>query len=199
MHEYSVDIKDHKIIYYLSIASFFLSSFLSYFLNLLITKSPWNVISVSLTAMGVFTCLYALFDKHIWKWKILKKLGIIKNPNLNGVWEGVFLSSYHEFNSELPISLTIVQTWSKISIRGTFNHSDSFSNTASIKVNLGNEISLFYSYYNDKKPEYYNLGTSNHRGYANLKIKGDLMEGKYFNDPTNNQNWGKMKLKKVNV
>ena len=198
MHEYSVDIKNHKIIFYLSITSFF-SSFLSYLVNLIITKSPWNVISVSFTAMGVFGCLYALFDKYIWKWKILKKLGIIKNPNLNSVWEGIFLSSYHGFNRELPISLTIVQTWSKISIQGTFDHSDSFSNTASIKVNLGNEIRLFYSYYNDKKPEYYNLGTSIHRGYANLKIKGDLMEGKYFNDPTNNQNWGKMKLKKVNV
>ena len=40
------------------------------------------------------------------------------------------------------------------------------------------------------------MGTSNHRGYANLEINGNSMEGNYFNDPSNN-NWGKLNLKKL--
>ena len=41
------------------------------------------------------------------------------------------------------------------------------------------------------------MGTSNHRGYANLEINGNSMEGNYFNDPSNNKNWGKLNLKKL--
>ncbi|HHW6793262.1 TPA: hypothetical protein ACU2YK_002666 [Staphylococcus aureus] len=197
MHEYSIDVENNKIIFFLSIVSIFISSGLTTIINLIILKIPYIEIVISVTAISIFGILYSLFDKFIWKWKILNKLGIIKIPNLNGRWEGQFQSSYYDFKENLPVSLIIEQSWSKICIKGKFNHSKSSSNTASIKVNLGKEIKLLYSYYNDKKPEYYNLGTSNHRGYANLEIYENAMEGNYFNDPINNDNWGKMKLEKV--
>ena len=104
-----------------------------------------------LLQQSVFLAFYILlFDKFIWKWKILHKLGIIKIPNLNGKWKGNFQSSYHDFKENLPVILIIEQSWSKICIKGKFNHSKSSSDTTSIKVNLGKEIMLHYSYYNDK-------------------------------------------------
>ena len=197
MHEYSVDVENNKVIFYLSIVSIFISSVLTMIINLCIEKIPYIEITISITTISIFGILYSLFDKFIWKWKILHKLGIIKIPNLNGKWKGNFQSSYHDFKENLPVILIIEQSWSKICIKGKFNHSKSSSDTASIKVNLGKEIMLHYSYYNDKKPEYYKMGTSNHRGYANLEINGNSMEGNYFNDPSNNKNWGKLNLKKV--
>lgn len=197
MHEYSIDVENNKVIFYLSVISIFISSGLTTIINLLITKIPYIEITISITAISIFGILYSLFDKFIWKWEILNKLGIIKIPNLNGKWEGQFQSSYHGFKEYLPVALVIEQSWSKICIKGKFNHSNSSSNTASIKVDLGKEVKLLYSYYNDKKPEYYKMGTSNHRGYANLEIDENSMEGNYFNDPANNKNWGKMKLEKV--
>ena len=68
---------------------------------------------------------------------------------MNGKWKGNFQSSYHDFKENLPVILIIEQSWSKICIKGKFNHSKSSSDT-SIKVNLGKEIMLHYSYYNDK-------------------------------------------------
>ncbi|MDN6842637.1 MAG: hypothetical protein L0L94_09925, partial [Staphylococcus equorum] len=157
-------------------------------------KIPYVEFTVSFTAIGIFGILYALFNNYIWKWNFLK--GIVKIPNLNGVWKGEFQSSYHNFNKSLPVVLIIEQTWSKICITGEFNHSKSSSNTASLKINDGGGVKLLYSYYNDKIPQYHEMGTSNHKGYANLEIKRDSMEGNYFNDPTNNENFGKMKLLK---
>lgn len=197
MHEYSIDVKNNKVIFYLSVISLFISSVLTTSINLLIVKIPYIEGAISITAISIFGVLYSLFDKFIWKWEILNKLGITKIPNLNGKWEGQFQSSYHEFKKDLPVTLVIEQSWSRICIKGKFNHSNSSSNTASIKANLGKEVKLLYSYYNDKKTEYHKMGTSNHRGYANLKINGKSMEGNYFNDPANNKNWGKMKLEKV--
>ena len=41
-------------------------------------KIPYIEITISITTISIFGILYSLFDKFIWKWKILHKLGIIK-------------------------------------------------------------------------------------------------------------------------
>ena len=118
-------------------------------INLWIEKIPYIEITISITTISIFGILYSLFDKFIWKWKILHKLGIIKIPNLNGKWKGNFQSSYHDFKENLPVILIIEQSWSKFVLKESLiilNHQV----IASIKVNLGKEIMLHYSYYNDK-------------------------------------------------
>lgn len=196
MHEYSIDVEHSKILFYLSALSIILSGIITTLLNVFIGRIPFIEFTVSITAIGIFGILYSLFNIFIWKWKILRKIGIVQIPNLNGEWEGEFCSSYHNFEESLPVVLVIEQTWSKICIRGKFNHSKSSSNTASLKINDGGGIKLLYSYYNDKDPRYYKKGTSNHRGYTSLEINDDSMEGNYFNDPTNNKNHGKLTLLK---
>ncbi|GAF21003.1 hypothetical protein JCM19047_670 [Bacillus sp. JCM 19047] len=196
MHEYSIDAEHSKIFFYLSALSILISGIIATLLNVLIGKIPFIEFTVSITAIGIFGILYALYNKYIWKWKFLKTIGLVQIPNLNGRWKGEFRSSYHDFNKSLPVVLVIEQTSSKICIRGKFNHSKSSSNTASLKINEGGGIKLLYSYYNDKDPRSYEIGTSNHRGYASLEINSDSMEGNYFNDPTNNQNHGELTLLK---
>ncbi|GEL76666.1 Cap15 family CBASS effector [Tenuibacillus multivorans] len=196
MHEYSIDIERNKIFFGLAAISIIISGLVSSFINAIILTIPFIEFTVSIAAMGLFGILYSLFDKFIWKWKLLKKIGLVQTPNLNGTWKGEFSSSYYDFQESFPAVLIIEQTWSKVCIRGKFNYSKSSSYTASLKVNDGGGINLFYSYYNDKDPEHYKKGMSNHRGYGRLQIIDDSMTGYYFNDPTNNKNHGKLILSK---
>lgn len=150
--------------------------------------------------MTVFGIIYKLLDEYCWRWKWIRRLGIIKTPDLNGRWKGKLYSSYHEFKEDdsLPAILTIKQTWSKIYIRGQFSNSKSLSYTTSIKVLDDGKTKVFYSYRNDKKPEYYDKDFSDHKGYGELEFndKVEKIEGIYFNNPTNNPNHGKLFLEK---
>lgn len=194
MHEYSIDVERNKIFFGLAAISILISGGASSLLNALIVTIPFIEFTVSIAAMGLFGILYALFDKYIWKWKFLRTVGIIQTPDLNGTWKGEFKSSYYNFEESFPAMLIVEQTWSKICIRGKFNYSKSSSYTASLKINDGGGIRLIYSYYNDKEPEHYEKGMSNHRGYGSVVIFDDSMTGHYFNDPTNNKNHGTLIL-----
>lgn len=196
MHEYSIDVEHNKVYFWLAVISILISGGISSFLNALIITIPFIEFTVSIAAIGVFGALYAIFDKCIWKWKIFKMLGLVQTPNLNGTWEGEFKSSYHDFKEEFPAVLIIEQTWSKICIRGKFNYSTSSSYTTSLKINSGGGIKLMYSYYNDKSPQAYKEGMSNHRGYGSLEITNDSITGYYFNNPTTNANHGTLTLSK---
>lgn len=197
VHEYSIDVDNKKIYFFLALFSFIVSMLIATILNYLISITHFIEISVSISSLSLFGIFYTLFDKYVWKWKLLTKIGIVKTPNLNGEWKGELYSSYFNFAKKQDASLIIEQNWSKIYIKGNFNQSSSSSNTTSLKVNSGGSIKLLYSYYNDKHPEYYQQDNSNHRGYANLEISDNIIKGNYFNDPTNNKNHGKLHLKKV--
>lgn len=196
LHEYSIDVDKNKVYFILAVISIFGSMIIAFLLNCLINVMPFIELTVSIAAFSVFGILYKLFNKYIWKWKWVKKFGIENTPNLNGTWEGELQSSYFDFKISQPATLVIEQTWTQICIKGEFNKSSSSSDTASLKINSGGGIKLLYSYYNDKAPEFYQEGTSNHRGYANLEIIENVAKGNYFNDPTNNSNHGKLKLEK---
>lgn len=194
MHEYSIDVERKKIYFGLAAISIVISGIVSVLINIIITTIPMIEFTVSIAAMSLFGIFSSIFDKRIWKTKSLKKFGVVETPDLNGTWKGEFRSSYHGFEKSFPATLIVEQTWSKICVMGKFNYSESSSYTASLKVHDGGGIKLFYSYYNDKDPEHYKEGMSNHRGYAQLQIIGKSMTGYYFNDPTNNKNHGKLTL-----
>lgn len=65
MHEYSVDVENNKVIFYLSIVSIFISSVLTMIINLWIEKIPYIEITISITTISIFGILYSLFDKFI--------------------------------------------------------------------------------------------------------------------------------------
>lgn len=198
MHEYSVDTKRNKVIFYLAVISVFVSTGINSILNMLIEKLPLNGFVISITVVSVFGSLYALFNKYLWKIKLLYKIGIVQTPNVNGAWEGHFVSSYHNWEKDYPAKLVIEQTWSEICIIGRFNDSTSKSYTAAIKVRDGGGVKLLYSYRNDKNPEKAASSFSDHKGYSTLVLneKDEIFEGNYFNNPSNNRNHGKLFLQR---
>ncbi|MFZ0576788.1 MAG: hypothetical protein WAM41_04695, partial [Psychrobacillus psychrotolerans] len=128
MHQYSVDY-DRKLIYFALVSfSVALTSIIKIFFNI-------NGINISVTGFTIFGLVFLLFDKVMWKCSFFYKLGLIKTPNLNGIWEGTFSSSYHDFNSQMPACIEIKQTWTQICISGKFNQSRSYSNSANLEVN----------------------------------------------------------------
>lgn len=197
MHEYSIDVDNKKIYFWLAILSFLVSMLITIIVNYFINITHFIEVTVSISSLSLFGIFYTLFDKYIWKWKWLTRIGIVTTPNLNGIWKGELYSSYFNFTKRQDASLIIEQNWSKIFIKGEFNQSTSSSDTTSLKVNSGGSVKLLYSYYNDKHPEYFQQNNSNHRGYANLEISDNVIKGNYFNDPTNNPNHGKLHLKKL--
>lgn len=199
MHEYSIDTERNKILFVMALISITISGLATSLINKWIQAIPFIEFTVSIASMAVFGLIYTLFDKFFWKWKWLKKFGIVQTPNLNGTWEGECRSSFYEFENPFIASLSIEQTWSKICISGQFNYSKSSSYTASIKVQDGGGTKLFYSYKNDKNPEHYQKSISDHKGYGRLTINelNGTLEGSYFNDPSNNSNHGILNLKRT--
>ena len=76
---------------------------------------PWWLDAPSV--MGFYGLFYSASDKWLWAKPIVRKIGLVKIPNLNGVWEGcVTSSSYDNHGSEITINMGISQTWARISI-----------------------------------------------------------------------------------
>lgn len=143
----------------------------------------------------VFTALYWLFDRHIWKlpW-FASALGV---PNLSGNW----LVSGQTLNPDKTLSyswvgtITIIQSWDRIRVRLKTEQSGSNSITAALVRDEADGFRLFYSYRNDPKAGQAELNA--HRGSAEITFSHDLTEGdgEYFNG-IGRFTFGTMKLKR---
>ncbi|WP_391117382.1 hypothetical protein [Psychrobacillus sp. L3] len=175
----------------LVIISISLTSFINYVFTI-------SHIEISVIGFTIFGLVFLLFDKYLWKWGIFYKIGIIKTPNLNGTWEGTLSSSYHEFKSEMPACIVIKQTWTHIFISGIFNQSKSYSISANLDINNGARTVLRYVYLNKNNLVKSDGTMGEHSGMATLEFtldEGEL-EGKYYNEPPQNVNYGVLKLQK---
>jgi hypothetical protein len=124
---------------------------------------PWWAESPSVLFFYGF--LYTIFDKWCWKW--LRKIGLIKTPDLNGEWAGTLKTSFDSHASELKTTLKIFQTWTKIKIILTADHSVSYSEAASIILEAPEGKYLSYQYVNEPKSSAVQT-MSIHRGTTNL-------------------------------
>lgn len=191
MHQYSVDY-DRKLIYFLLVSfSVALTSIINYFFNI-------SGIVLSVTGFTIFGLVFLLFDNFFWKWSLFYKLGIIKTPNLNGIWEGTLSSSYHNFDTQMPAYIEIKQTWTQICILGNFNQSKSYSISANLEVNNGARIVLRYVYQNKNRMNKSKGTMGPHSGITTLDfcLNDGLAEGKYYNEPPQNVNYGELRLNK---
>ena len=198
MHNYSIDTDCRKkVIVIIMIISFILNSLLYQPLNLLINfvgeKIPlfFDLITLcdniglsinQFSVLGIFGIIYLLYSKFLWKTKAFKKFHNV--TDLNGEWDGSYLSSYiDEFGQPKRdgCSATIKQDWNKISIKCKFGESSSsYSKTASLCVNDIEGVMLTFTYINDSKNP--NWDTRKHDG-CNIFHCGDgVLDGKYFTD-----------------
>ncbi len=134
------------------------------------------------TPMAIYLFIRWLFSQYIWRWPPLHNLGIVKILNLNGTYEGRLWSSHDESAKHL-CALVISQTWTGISIRGTFPHSTSYNMVTGISVEGTAAPRLTYEYWNEpasNAPETMNA----HRGTIWVDIILDdevaALKGDYY-------------------
>ena len=127
---------------------------------------------------GFYAVLYWLFDNHVWRWRLWRRAGLLKVPDLNGNWAGSVVSSYGN-GSVHEVTISIVQRWSKLLVRFETEHSQSHSISGALKVADVANPELSYLYINLPKPSA--RGTMDiHRGTATLELKGTVLEGDYY-------------------
>lgn len=148
------------------------------------------------SVLGVIGLLYKLFDKWIWRIGLLRTLGIIKTPDLNGAWNGFVATSFDDHADQHAANVKILQTWTKISIFLESAQSESHSLTASILTRQPGGTSINYEYKNEPKSSAKNTMHA-HRGTAVLKLRNNNeLEGEYYTGRDRN-NFGSIRLKKI--
>ncbi len=128
---------------------------------------------------GCYSILYWLFDRYVWKLGLLGKLNLSQVPNLNGRWVGEVESSYRNGGGAHPVSVLILQRWSKILVRLETERSRSSSIMASLRTTDLANPELSYQYINEPKSTAPNT-MEMHRGTATLELAGTGLEGDYY-------------------
>jgi hypothetical protein len=131
----------------------------------------------------------------VWHWwPVRKSLGFC---DLNGLWkcEGQRLNPDGSTENAWVGEVTIVQTWSRISITLKTAQSISRSGPASLVKEDGVGYCMLYTYSNEPEPDQADLHI--HRGTCELRFAEDCSEanGFYFND-RHRLTFGRMKLTK---
>lgn len=179
MHGYSIDSHERRFVpLLLAAVSFLLAWACSWLMVTLHLSVPWWLDAPS--GLAFYGTLYTLFDKHLWRTGIVRRLGLSTIPNLTGRWRGFLVSSYDGHTKRHDVVLHIFQSWTKISVYLTATTSMSRSLAAEIQVADPEGAALLYQY------ECQPLSTAMksmhmHYGAAMLRlIKEDCLSGEYY-------------------
>jgi len=182
MHGYSTDSDEKRIVPLflsgLAIALAWMSS------NLLVTEHfsmPWWMDAPS--SMFFYGTLYALFDRRLWRHPLMRKLGLIKTPNLAGRWQGYLTSSFDNHAKRYDLCVQIVQSWTQISVCLSTATSASWSCVAVIQVSDPDGVALIYQYENRPLADatrtmHIHFGTAMLRVSDGNKLTGDYYAGR---------------------
>lgn len=180
MHGYSTDAGERRMVPFLlaslAIALAWLSSRI---LNVMHITLPWWVDAPS--TLGFYGTLYALFDRSLWRNRLVRKLGLVRIPNLTGRWHGYVLSSFDGHVKRHDMMITIFQSWTQISVFLTTDTSISRSCAAVIQLDDPDGLSLTYQYQN--QPLANAMRTMHmHYGTAMLRMSEDdtVLAGDYY-------------------
>lgn len=193
MHPYSIDTEERKtILLFIAIVSIVLTWGFYKILNYYKVILFWWVESPSV--LSFYGLLFIIFDKRAWDF--FRRVGFIKTPNLIGEWNGYLKTSFDEHSSEIKATLRIFQTWTRIKILLTTEHSISHSETASIVIDTPEEKYLTYQYINEPKPGAVKT-MSIHRGTVQLLFneKENTLVGEYYSG-RGRQNFGSLNFKR---
>ena len=187
MHDYSL--RGHpreRLIFYIAAAAFSL-------MPLITTLKGWIGVGVAITTFAIFSVLFVLVDRVVWRMGLVRRL--FRIPDLNGDWDciGSQIDEHGNVTNEWAASVSISQTWSRISVALQTGSSRSRSGPASIECDEGHGFRLLYTYQNEPAPGQQPL--SPHRGTCELIFDNTCQaaDGLYFNDH-NRKSFGRMKL-----
>lgn len=162
----------------------------------------WGFLTVVITPMTIFGVFYFLFNKYIWKWKVVNKF--LEVPNINGQYEGLLKSTYIDKKTDKcvePIRMTLKVNQTFDGIKFFSNFPDTPSSSAS---NIGGLISFedgvaeFIFAYSNKSRDI-TIENDRHDGMNILRfniVEGSV-QGEYFNNRGKKPNKGTMELKKI--
>ncbi|WP_254547366.1 hypothetical protein [Halomarina pelagica] len=174
-------------------------------------------VAIGVPSWGVvFAIGLKLFDSWLWDTAPVRRLRLVKAPNLSGEWEG-WIGTFYDGDIEIPeyavhaendpeeeytrltATLTVEQTWRKIGIHLKTKQSSSDSEGATILTTEGKWPSLNYQYENNPPPDTPET-MQMHHGTADLELKEtpdkDILEGIYYTGP-GRDNHGLMWFKRV--
>ncbi len=193
MHPYSTDSHERKnIVLAIAVVSVGFAYAFHQAVESLGLKVPWWIDAPSV--MSIFGVLYEVFDKWLWRLRFLRKVGVVKVPNLNGEWEGEGQSSFNE--TRYQVRVTIRQRWTSLRVFLESENSMSRSLTASVLVEQPEGPTLSYEYRNDPKPNAPSTMHS-HRGTAILRLKSENeLNGEYYSG-RDRVNYGSITLRRV--
>ncbi len=147
------------------------------------------------SAGAVFSVLYWLFDRLLWK----HLASLLKVPVIAGEWTciGTSLNPDGTTKYEWNGTVTILQSWDKLRVRLRTAQSGSNSVTAACVYDEADGYRLLYNYRNDPKIGEPDL--KSHLGFAELLFDQKLTSatGEYFNGH-GRYTFGTMKLEKAN-
>ena len=177
MHSYELDGRG-RVVITLAAGSVLLVWLLDVALGAVDFEPQWWL---SLPSFGVFYgILYQSFDHYLWKCAVLRKLRLVRVPDLHGSWTGeIRSSSYGPDDPSLPVSVLVQQRWSKLVIRLEAAHSWSHSVSATLRTRDLPYPTLDYMYRNEPRPGAPET-MHTHRGTAMLELKGLVLEGDYY-------------------
>lgn len=184
MRSYAIDSNiREKVHHYIFLISLVLASIITVAFNVLVkdivATNIWMLylnILILPSMGGIDAVLNWLFNKRLWKLKLINK--ILNIPNLNGVW---IIQGENTAGYTYSGKLNVYQTFTKISIKGSFYNSKSENHETFISCN-SDEIRLSYNYINEPKKKEGTMGI--HHGFAVITFENCLNKAtaKYFND-----------------
>jgi len=189
MHPYTTDSSERRFVpLYIAGVSVLAAWILNRVLGAMQFTLPWWIDVPSV--IGFYGLLYATFNKYLWRWRILRTIGVVKVPDLNGTWKGYVASSFDEHATKYDATLRIFQNWTLISIILETNYSKSSSLIAAILTENPGGAMLSYEYLNEPVPNAKHT-MHTHRGTARLTMQsnGKTLEGEYYTG-RDRQNFG---------
>lgn len=201
MHGYIIDGKRrHSVIFWLAVISILVGIGLTYGVDLILSElekiDGAQIIILLYSAVfgvgagAIFATLYCLFDNIFWKFKIFR------NKDLSGKYKcaGISKDKSQKEKDRFVGTITIKQTWTKISInlRTDKSHSDSFM--AKISENGVGDTILDYCYTNSTNQTNKDM-VGMHTGTATIIFSSEI-KGKYYNQPDDRMRYGELVLTK---
>ena len=201
MHSYTKkDNKFENVVFGLAIASYLVAPYLSNLLNKLIpnetVQSLLSNLGLSISSITIFSILYFLFTKCLWKIPCFSTF--LHVVNISGVWkcEGVgYKYGEPDVQNHWTGTVRIIQSLTKMEIVLTTDKSQSRSTSviSNLELHETKECTLSYMYFN--KPNDIAEGLNEHEGFCTLvfDIKNKTATGSYYTNPAR-RSFGTMKL-----
>lgn len=194
MHPYAAELSERRPVFAILAGLSLLCAYaLPQGLRALQIGVPWWIDAPSV--MGFYAIFYRIFDTWLWNKAPIRRIGLVKLPNVDGSWEGYLTTSYDKHSQQHAATLDISQSWTQIQLTLRTSTSESCSQTASIVTESPARAYLIsYEYLNEPKA-HAKAAMHSHRGTARLTLSSkqgkEVLSGGYYTG-RGRQNYGSL-------